>query len=185
MIAGPGRGATAGKWLACWLCIAVVASCGWHPVYAPSATGKPGVAADLATVDVALIPERAGQLLRQALQARLQHSPDAPTPEYQLQASYAETRDSIGIQPDSSVTRVRMTGRASYTLVALGATSKTCLSGTVRDVDGYDMENEQFFASDLESETVQRRLVNNLADQIVMRIARAMASPESFACAVR
>jgi hypothetical protein len=47
------------------------------------------------------------------------------------------------------------------------------------------MENEQFFASDLESETVQRRLVNNLADQIVMRIARAMASPESFACAVR
>jgi LPS-assembly lipoprotein len=154
-------------------------------VYAPAELNKPGVSAELAKIDVALIPERAGQLLRQALQARLQHSSDTPPPDYQLQAAYAETRDSIGIQPDSSVTRVRMTGRASYTLVALGASSKTCLSGSVHDVDGYDMENEQFFASDLESETVQRRLVSNLADQIVTRIARAMDGPGGLACAVR
>ena len=46
-----------------------VAGCGFQPVYMRTASGKPGVAQrDLSTVFVEIIPERPGQLLRQALQ---------------------------------------------------------------------------------------------------------------------
>jgi LPS-assembly lipoprotein len=38
-------------------------------------------------------------------------------------------------------------------------------------VDGYNLINAQYFASDLENEVVQRRLANALADQITMQLA--------------
>ena len=48
-----------------------VAGCGFQPVYMPTASGKAGVAQrELASVYVPIIPERPGQLLRQALQER-------------------------------------------------------------------------------------------------------------------
>ena len=49
-----------------------LAGCGFEPVYMPSAGDTPGVAQrELAAIDVAIIPDRPGQLLRQALQQRL------------------------------------------------------------------------------------------------------------------
>ena len=50
----------------------LLAGCGFQPVYMPTATGKSGPAErDLAAIHVNLIPDRPGQELRQALQARL------------------------------------------------------------------------------------------------------------------
>ncbi len=50
-----------------------LSGCGFQPVYMPTASGKAGVAQrELAAIQVNLIPDRPGQVLRQALQARLE-----------------------------------------------------------------------------------------------------------------
>ena len=50
-----------------------LSGCGFQPVFMPTASGKAGVAQrELAAVHVNLIPDRPGQLLRQALQQRFE-----------------------------------------------------------------------------------------------------------------
>jgi hypothetical protein len=44
-------------------------------------------------------------------------------------------------------------------------------TGSAREVDGYNIFNNQYFASDLESDAVQRRIVEALADQIALQLA--------------
>ena len=52
---------------------ASLSGCGFQPVYMPTASGKAGVAQrELAAIQVDLIPDRPGQVLRQALQDRLE-----------------------------------------------------------------------------------------------------------------
>jgi len=54
---------------------APLSGCGFQPVYMPTASGKAGVAQrELAAIHVALIPDRPGQVLRQALQSRFEMS---------------------------------------------------------------------------------------------------------------
>ena len=51
--------------------VTLLSGCGFQPVYMPTASGKAGVAQrELASVYVGIIPERPGQVLRQALQER-------------------------------------------------------------------------------------------------------------------
>ena len=53
--------------------LAVLSGCGLHPMYAAAGNGTPGPAqVGLAQIAVAPLYERAGQLLRQALQERFE-----------------------------------------------------------------------------------------------------------------
>ncbi|MBN8899053.1 MAG: hypothetical protein J0H35_12855, partial [Rhodospirillales bacterium] len=91
-----------------------LAGCGFQPVYMPTASGKPGPAArELSAINVGIIPDRSGQLLRQALQARL--ADDGGTPQhYDLAVSFGIVSDVIGIQANNLATRVRLIGSANY-----------------------------------------------------------------------
>ena len=78
-----------------------LAGCGFQPVYMPSAEGETGVAErELATIYVNLIPDRPGQLLRQALQQRLEGAGGSSSPIYTLTVNYWITGEGLGIQPD-------------------------------------------------------------------------------------
>ena len=147
------------------------AGCGFRPVYAVRDLGGSQRAADgLAATEVTRIPERAGQLLRGALQERFERFGAGVTPRYALRADILITDDANGVAADSSVTRIRVIGNTNYTVVALG-TQRTLTSGTARAVDGYDVLNQQYFASDLAGETVVRRLAEALADQVALQLA--------------
>jgi LPS-assembly lipoprotein len=150
----------------------ILSSCGFRPVYGPSRSGGPGPAqSELAAVSVALIPERAGQLLRQALQERLERGGLVAAPHYDLVVAYGVAVEAIAIQPDTSSSRTRVIGTATWKLMAQDPQHATLASGVVRHVDGFNIFNEQYFAADLESETVQRRMAEAVADQITMRLA--------------
>jgi LPS-assembly lipoprotein len=60
---------------------------------------------------------------------------------------------------------------APWSLVSLGPQRRTLTSGQARVVDGYDVINQQYFASDLESDAVQRRMAEAMAEQITLRVA--------------
>jgi LPS-assembly lipoprotein len=146
---------------------AAVAGCGFRPVYLPDAHAQEG----LAEIQVAIIPNRAGQLLRQALQARFERGGSAPARRYELYVTYGIAAQGIAIQPDSSVTRSRIVASASWNLLAQDATRSALTSGTARSVDGGDVVNEQFFAADINVEAAQKRVAETIADQITLQLA--------------
>src|SRR3984885_2769697 len=68
---------------------ATLSGCGFQPVYMPTASGKAGVAQrELAAIQVDQIPDRPGQLLRQALQDRLEGAGVEVARHYDLSVSF-------------------------------------------------------------------------------------------------
>jgi LPS-assembly lipoprotein len=141
--------------------------CGFRPIYARGSAAR----AAMPAVYVKLIANRNGQLLRQALQARLEGSDDTVTKRYTLSIGYGETDQIVNVQADNSVTRLRSVGTATWALVPVDNSSNKLAGGTVRSVDGYNLIDEQFFYQDLSEEAVQRRLAEALADQIVIGLS--------------
>jgi LPS-assembly lipoprotein len=149
-----------------------LSGCGFQPVYMPAASGNAGVAQrELAAIQVALIPDRPGQLLRQALQDRLEMGASGVARRYDLAVGFSVSGEGIAIQPDNVATRIRSIGSANWTLVAQDPGRTKLTSGYARAVDAFNIFDEQYFAADLENEAVQRRLAEALADQITIQLA--------------
>lgn len=149
-----------------------LSGCGFEPIYARSRSGAPGVAAtELSAISVDLIPDRPGQLLRQALQQRFEGTGSNAVRRYALAVDYGISGEGIGIRQDTAVTRIRFIGHAGWTLRANDAAQTVMAHDTVRAVDGLNILNEQYFASDLETEAIQQRLAETLADQIALQLA--------------
>ena len=122
------------------------------------------------------MPNRAGQLFRQALQQRLEGSGAGAAKRYELGALLSLAPEALGIQRDNSSTRVRLIGTAAWTLRDLLADQALVANGTARSVDGYNVLNQQFFALELENEAATRRVTAALADQVTVQLASFFAS---------
>ena len=148
-----------------------LAGCGFQPVYMPTASGAPGPAErELATVNVAVIADRPGQLLRQALQQRLANDAGA-LHRYDLKVSFWIAGEAIAIQADNNASRVRLIGHANWTLTALDAPQVALTTGTSRTMDGFNVFTTQYFATDLANDAATRRVTSALADQVVAQLA--------------
>jgi LPS-assembly lipoprotein len=150
-----------------------LSGCGFRPIYSQQQGGNAGgpVREALAAIQVAIIPNRTGQVLRQDLQERFEGQGTGIARRYDLYVAYSVGSEGISIQPDSSVTRTRLVGTASWNLLAQDPTRSSVTSGVARSVDGIDVINEQFFAADLDVEAAQRRISAAIADQITLQIA--------------
>jgi LPS-assembly lipoprotein len=158
------------------LALPVLAACGFRPVYGPSAAGKDGAAATaLAEISVGLIPERTGQLLRLALQERFERAGIAAAHRYDLVVGFSLNSEALAVQPDSTQTWVRVAGVATYSLLAQDPSRATVTSGSARSVDGYNLYDQQYFAADQETDAVQRRVAQAVADQIALQLASFFA----------
>jgi LPS-assembly lipoprotein len=152
-------------------CLTVLTGCGFQPVYMPTASGKAGVAQrELASVYVPVIPDRPGQLLRQALQERFGNDSGAPSA-YDLNVSFGVAGEGIAIETNNIATRIRFTGSASWRLLARDPKRTLLASGTARAYDGVNIFDSQYFAADLETEAEQKRMAENLATQISTQLA--------------
>ena len=146
--------------------------CGFRPLYARTESGGPGIASrELAAISVGIIPDRPGQLLRQALQDRFEGDGSGVARRYDLSVDYSIPGEGIAIQPDSSVTRVRLIANANWTLRAQDPNQTVLTTGRARAMDGVNILVNQYFAADLETEVVQRRLAQAIADQITLQLA--------------
>ncbi len=147
-----------------------VASCGFHPVYAVRGASSPA-RHELGLIDVGIIPDRSGQLLRQALQQQLTNSGESLAKRYELSVTFGIASDNVGTQQDTSFTRTRQTGLASWSLKMLDTSSTLVTSGTARALDGVNIIDQQFFEADLASEAAQRRIAEAIAGQITLQLA--------------
>jgi LPS-assembly lipoprotein len=150
---------------------ASLAGCGFRPVYMPTASGKAGVAQrELSTVFVEIIPERPGQILRQALQERFGNDSGTPA-SYNLHVAFGVSGEGIAIEANSIATRVRLVGNATWTLIGHDDKHTKLTSGSARAIDAFNIFDSQYFASDLEIEADEKRMAENLATQITTQLA--------------
>ena len=117
---------------------------------------------------MAPIPGRAGWLVRTALEDRLGDQA-AATPQYRLEVELDDRIGGFGIRADDSVTRERRTLRARYRLVdaARGTVLLDATAGSDAGIDAVGSE----YATVAAEQTALERLSNEIADQIVTRIA--------------
>jgi LPS-assembly lipoprotein len=138
----------------------------------PTASGQAGPAQrELAAINVDLIPERPGMLLRQALQERLEGAGNVTARHYDLSVQFWISGTGIGIQENTTTTRVRLIGRANWALTAQDPGHTRLTSGSAHAADALNNLDTQIFASDLENEAIQKRLAAALADQITLQLA--------------
>jgi LPS-assembly lipoprotein len=151
--------------------------CSPHPLYAPNAFGNSdpqavSVQAQLRQVQVALLPERTGQLLRQALQSRLEAGQTPEYTRYSLAVSFNIAQIGLGIQNDSSITYVRFIATAPWSLTEQDSpTNQVLVSNTAQAADDLNTFDNAPFGQELETDTVNARLADAIADQIVIRLA--------------
>jgi LPS-assembly lipoprotein len=153
------------------LVVLALAGCGWAPTYAPArGQANSHVAVEMAAIYVPVLPERTGQLMRQALQDRLERfNLDAPK-RYELNAYFSVSQSGEAIDPNSNVTRIRYTGAVDWVL-RNPDNGAIVAKGSARALDGIDVFDSQFFASNQENEPTERRLAEGLADQVVSQLS--------------
>jgi LPS-assembly lipoprotein len=150
---------------------ALLSGCGFQPIYMPTASGKAGPPKrELSTVFVRIIPERPGQMLRLALQERFGSDSGVPA-NYDLAVSFGISGEGIAIEQTAIATRVRFIGNASWSLLAHDNHFTRLTTGSARSMDGINIFDGQYFAADLETEVVQKRIAEAIAQQIATQLA--------------
>lgn len=141
-----------------------LAGCGLQPIYAQ---GQQGVAAQsLATVAIAPIPERSGQMLQDELLRRMR--PEG-TPAYRLDVVLEEKIEGFGIRGDESVARERVSMIATYRLVNV-ATNEVVLQDIAKSDAGIDVVRSEYAVVEAER-TAAERNAHAVANRIISRLA--------------
>jgi len=151
----------------------LAAGCGFRPLHGRGGGREDAqVAAALASVKVGLITERQGQLLRRRLEQGLAaHGREAVTAKYDLRVGLGYAVEVQGYRRDGFPSRVRFSATANWFLFGLGPPPQEVARGTERATDAYDIPENQFFAADAARENMERQLIEELAQQILGKIA--------------
>jgi LPS-assembly lipoprotein len=148
------------------VCAMVLSGCGFRPLHGRHAD-DPGVTAELAAVAVAPMPDRTGQLLRNAMEQRLERAGGGRPKSYNLVIVLDETTVGLGLGRDATVTRANLVLTASFNLLKDG---NSVWAGTSQSSAAFNMLNQQY-ATIISERDGRDRAVNQIADDITRRLA--------------
>ncbi len=143
----------------------LTAACGFRPVYG----GGAPVRADMAAVEIALIADRPGQLLRNALLDRLSPKGAAQSPRHVLVVELSESKQNLAIRRDDSATRANLILTAHFSLRERQS-SEVVLEGSSRSFNSYNISTYEFATLTAETDA-RRRATRELADDIATHLA--------------
>jgi len=147
------------------LLLLLMAGCGLQPVYSGGSQG-PG-ATILTGIDVPVIPEKSGYLVRQALLDRL---PDASGERrYKLIVKLDDSLSGFGVRGDDSISRERRQLRARWQLVE-DASGAVLIDAAARSDAGIDIVSSEYAVIAAENAALER-LSEEIAQQIIARVA--------------
>ncbi len=152
--------------LALLLVLLALPACALQPVY----SGGSGGAAQgvLGAIEVAPIPDRAGFLVRDRLVQRM-GAGGTVAPAYRLDVVLDDAIIGFGVRGDNSIIRERRTLRARYRLVDQASGAILLDTSAMADA-GIDVVSSEYAVVAAEA-TALERLADDLADQIVARLA--------------
>ncbi len=152
-------------------CVALLSlsACGFHPLYAAPDHGGGNVDAALGQVQIASIPNREGQELRNLLRDKMQHRGRPVEPQYDLAITLQESQRDIGIRTDATSARSQLSVTAYYTLTTR-ATAQQVLNSYAAATVGFNKLDAQY--SNLAAqEDARRRALSEVSDQITNRLS--------------
>ncbi|MDI9348833.1 MAG: hypothetical protein QM537_02390 [Candidatus Symbiobacter sp.] len=195
LVKGRALGRTLGRTLGGILMIlslVLVTGCGFHAVYDRS--NFPGLARQLAAIEVVPIPDRRGQLMRSRLQERLQigaagdESPQSPvSPEsgastpatpppvknLQLKVSTSELIYGVAARLDNTSVYSQLYFRADYNLIERDS-GKSILKGSISSSSLYAMP-EDGYAETVAVDSARENAISELADVLILRLQAFLA----------
>ncbi len=143
--------------------------CGFRPIYATGSGPSADVARELSAVRVARVPERNGQILRRALEERF--ATTGSQARYDLRVGVGFAAEIEGFRRDGTPSRVRFVATAPWSLFTMATPPVLLGSGTERAFDAFNLAENQFFASDNAREAMERRLVEQVAEDVARRLS--------------
>jgi LPS-assembly lipoprotein len=146
-----------------------LAGCGFTPLYG----GDAGQSASARLDEVAVnnIPERPGQMLRISLESQLHMAGTPGTELYALNVSYGIATSDVGVLLDSATTRSRVMATAKWSLAPIGDPGHPLVTGTATGQDAANIIDQQYFALDLETDTLNQHLADTVAAEITIQLA--------------
>jgi len=149
-----------------------VTACGFRPVHGGAEGGES--AAATASVRVAPIPARTGQLVHRELTRRLRSDRPGSGSAYRLQVELDERLAETGFRADETATRRNITISASYELVD-ARNGRTVLRGRARSTNSANVL-DQPYATDVAERDARQRGADDLAKKIFRDIASKLGA---------
>ncbi|AQS83450.1 MAG: hypothetical protein ABF876_00080 [Acetobacter aceti] len=148
----------------------LLGGCGFHALYEDTKQ-HPGVSEKMKRVYIASIPERFGQMTRLALQQEFAGAGPEDPDGYTLQVNPGMDIESIDVHEDNTSGRMRVVGRAHWSLYTVEQTPRLLAQGDTTTMDGLNNTFEQYFAQSLNIETLQARVAKTLAEGVTQQVA--------------
>lgn len=144
-----------------------LAGCGFKPLYG----NVPGsvTSAELAAVDIGLIPDRSGQILRNRLVTRMQPRGPAAETLYILDVDLNESSVGLAVETDETATRTNLTITATVALTDI-ENGDVVFVDTLRSYASYDVLTAEYATLVAERDARERVLVD-LADRVATSVA--------------
>ena len=145
----------------------LLSACGFSPIYGSHDNGAP-VASALGNVQIANIPDRQGQQLRNHLIDRMHASGRPEHTDAKLEVALRSTEADLGIQKDATATRRELNMWADYTL--RDSEGKQLVKGSAHSVVSYSKLSAQYGTVAAEQNAIDRAL-KEVGEQIVNRLS--------------
>lgn len=158
--------------------VVFVSGCGFEPLYAPSAR----TSIQNLGVKIAPIPDREGQLMRNALFSLFQPYGSALNATYQLKTKISFESQDLGFRQDETASRTRITAATEFELIHLG-TQKVIHTGKLKATTAYTVGPQVTSAAlplIVSEKDSKKRLVQQLATDIHRDIATYLLSQENI-----
>ena len=149
--------------------------CGFRPLYGTPKPDATTMSSDLASIDVALIPDRSGQQLRNELEQLL--NPGAKTgvaDRYTLAVHLREKLDTFAVERSGFASRATIELTANYSLQEDAGGSQV-LAGRARSISSYNLLDNDF-STVAGADDARRRAIQQLAYEIRNRLAAHFAT---------
>lgn len=164
----PGHGVSrTGRIAAAALVLALLAGCGFRPLYATG--GDTPVTAELAAIKVERIRDRSGQQLWNFLLDRFNPHGQPAKPLYNLSVVLEESRVDLAIRKDETATRANLVILARYQLLDI-ATGQQVFRAESRVTTSFNIVRSQFAAISAEN-AARRRGAREISDDMRTRVA--------------
>ncbi|MDZ3837926.1 MAG: LPS assembly lipoprotein LptE [Rhodospirillales bacterium] len=160
------------------LCALLLAACGFRPLYQDPepAAGAVSVGTELAAVEIAPIPDRVGQLVRNDLLYHTRGREDGGGAGYRLDVRLTESISELAVESTGFATRSNLRLSAVYTLIDLG-TGRRLVNGRSRAISSYNIVDASF--STLTAQNAAReRAAARVAEDIRARLGAYFAGVE-------
>jgi len=143
-----------------------VAGCGFQPIHGERSAASSDA---LATIDIGLIADRTGQMLRNELLQQMQPRGGRTPSRYDLAVTMGESLQNLAIRKDETATRANLILIARFSVTSR-RDGKKVFAGRARSVNSYNILTSDF-ATLSAREDARRRGVQQLASGIKERLS--------------